>query len=78
MSAADALTFSSLLADLAFEAESGLRMPDAQKKELVERHRTTLMQRITVVLNSQREKKTINNRSLARSLVDIMSAEVFS
>jgi len=30
------------------------------------------------VLNSQREKKTINNRSLARQIVDIMSAEVFS
>ncbi len=78
MPAGDALTLSSLLADLAFEIDSGLRIPEAQKKELVQRHRATLMDRITVVLNSTREKKTINNRSLARTLVDIMSNEVFS
>jgi hypothetical protein len=78
MSASDALSFSSLLADLAFEIESGLRLPEAQKAELVQRHRTKLMERITVMLNSQREKKTINNRSLARQLVDVMSNEVFN
>lgn len=78
MPASDALVLSSLLADMAFEIESGLRMPAAQKEELVQRHRSKLMERIRVVLNSQREKKTINNASLARSLVDIMSNEVFS
>lgn len=78
LSAGDALTFSSLLADLAFEEEAGLRMPEARKAELVARHRAKLLERLTVVLNSQREKKTISNRSLARQMVDIMSSEVFS
>ena len=55
-----------------------LRMPEARKAELVQRHRKTLSERIRVVLNSQREKKTINNASLARQLVDIMCDEVFS
>lgn len=78
MDASKALVFSSLLADLAFEVDSGLKIPEAQKAELVQRHRATLMDRITVVLNSTREKKTINNLSLARQLVDIVSHEVFS
>lgn len=78
LSAGDALTMSSLIADLALQEDTGLRIPDAMKEELVERHRKTLMDRIAVVLNSTREKKTINNRSLARQLVDIMSHEVFN
>jgi hypothetical protein len=75
--ASDALTLSSLIADLAFQEDASLRIPNAQKEELVQRHRATLMDRITVMLNSQREKKTISNRSLARALVDVMSKEVF-
>ncbi len=78
LSATDALTMSSLLADLAFQEDTGLRIPNAQKEELVQRHRKTLLDRLSVVLNSQREKKTISNRSLAMQLVDIMSREVFS
>jgi hypothetical protein len=78
LSAGDALTMSSLIADLALQEDTGLRIPEAMKAELVQRHRKTLMDRITVVLNSQREKKTISNRSLAMQLVDIMSKEVFS
>lgn len=77
LSAGDALTFSSLLADLALQEDTGLRIPEAAKAELVARHRATLMDRISIVLNSTREKKTITNRSLARQLVDIMSNEVF-
>lgn len=77
LSASDAMLFSSLLADLAMQEETGLRMPNAQKNELVARHRATLLDRIRVVLNSTREKKTISNRSLAQKLVDIMSHEVF-
>lgn len=77
LSAGDALTMSSLLADLAFQEETSLRIPEAQKAELVARHRATLLSRITVILNSTREKKTISNRSLARQLVDVMSHEVF-
>lgn len=74
----DALTLSSLLADLAFEVDSGLKIPEAQKKELVARHRVTLLNRIRVVLNSTRETKTITNQMLAQQIVDILSAEVFS
>jgi hypothetical protein len=77
LSASDALTFSSLLADLALQEDTGLRIPEAAKAELVARHRATLLDRISVVLNSTREKKTISNRSLARQLVDIVSHEVF-
>lgn len=77
LSAGDALTMSSLIADLAFEAEAGLRMPEARKKELVDRHRATLLQRITVMLNSTREKKTISNKKLAQQIVDVLSHEVF-
>lgn len=78
LSAGDALTLSSLIADLALQEDTGLRIPEAMKAELVQRHRKTLLDRISVVLNSQREKKTISNRSLAMQLVDIMSKEVFS
>lgn len=74
----DALTLSSLLADLAFEVDSGLKIPEAMKKELVARHRVTLLNRIRVVLNSTRETKVITNQMLAQQLVDLMSAEVFS
>lgn len=77
LSAGDALTMSSLIADLALQEDTGLRIPEAMKEELVQRHRKTLLDRIGVVLNSQREKKTISNRSLAQQLVDIMSKEVF-
>lgn len=79
LSAGDALLFSTLLADLAFEAETGLKPAgSAVKAELIERHRVTLLDRLTVVLNSQRERKTINNRQLSKKLLDIVFAEVFS
>ena len=50
----------------------------AVKHELIERHRKTLCARLRVVLNSTREKKTVNNASLARKVVDIMLHEVFA
>lgn len=78
LSPSDALTASSLLADLAFAEETGLRIPEARKKELVDRHRSVLLKRIEVVMNSSREKKKVSNSQLAQQLVDIMSAEVFA
>ena len=79
LSASDALQFSTLLADLAFEAETGLKAAGpALKAELMDRHRTTLVNRLTVMLNSTREKKTTTNRGLAKQMVDVMMAEVFS
>lgn len=79
MPASDALAFSTLLADLAFEAETGLKPAgDVVKSELIERHRTKLVDRLTVMLNSMRERKTTSNRGLAKQLVDTMLSEVFS
>lgn len=79
LSASDALAFSTLLADLAFEVETSLKPAgDVVKAELMERHRVKLIDRLSVVLNSTREKKTTNNRTLAKQLVGIMMAEVFS
>lgn len=77
LSASDALSLSSLLADLAFEAETSLKVPEAMKKELVARHRKTLLNRIRVMLNSTREVRTINNHALAQTIVDAVSKEVF-
>lgn len=79
MSASDALAFSTLLADLAFEIETSLKPAgDVVKAELMERHRTKLVDRLALVLNSTREKKTTSNRALARQAVDIMLSEIFS
>ncbi len=49
----------------------------AVKHELIERHRKTLTKRLEIMLNSQREKKTVGNAALARQLVDTMLSEVF-
>lgn len=79
LSAPDALTFATLLADLAFEADTGLKSAGpAIKAELADRHRSKLTNRLSVLFNTQREKKTIDNRSLARQVVDIMLSEVLS
>lgn len=65
--------------DYAYELRGDLKPAGGSvRHELIERHRKTLAQRLTIVMNSQREKKTISNRSLARQLVDIMLTEVFS
>jgi hypothetical protein len=50
----------------------------AVKHELIERHRATLLKRIEVVLNSERDKRKVSNAAMARGLVDIMLSEVFS
>lgn len=79
MSASDALMFSTLVADLAFEAETGLKAAaPALKAELMERHRVKLIDRLNVVLNSTREKKTTSNRNLAKQVVEICMSEIFA
>lgn len=50
----------------------------AVKHELIERHRRTLTKRLEVVLNSQRETRTVSNAAMAKGIVDIMLSEVFS
>lgn len=77
LSASDGMSLSSLLADLAFEADSGLKIPEAQKRELVARHRERLRNRYRVMLNSLREVKYVSNEQLAQQLVDVASKEVF-
>lgn len=62
----------------AFEARDGIKpVGDALKAELVERHRMTLTQRVSLMLNSLRDDKTKTNGVLAKTLVDAMLAEVF-
>lgn len=79
MTAEQALAFSTLVADLAFEADTGLKAAGpAIKAELAERHRAKLTQRLTVVLGSRREKKAMSNGALARELVDICLKEILS
>lgn len=50
----------------------------AAKHELIERHRHVLTQRISIMLNSTREKKKINNATLAKMVTEAMLKEVFS
>ncbi len=79
LSASDALAFSTLLADLAFEADTGLKSAGpALKAELVDRHRTVLINRLSTMMNSQRENRLITNNGLAKQLVDVVLSEIFS
>ena len=78
MSAEVALAASDKLADMAFEADAGLRMPAAIKAAKVEKHRAVLMPRCRNILNSQRENKTLTNDQLAKQLLDVFCSEVFS
>ena len=73
-----ALQASQVLADMAFEADDGLKMPQAQKLAFVEKHRAVLLPRMTVMLNSLRENKTVSNEQLARQALDAFCSEVFS
>lgn len=73
------IDFAMTLIDLVYETRGDLKPAGgAVKHELIERHRATLTKRLEIVMNSTREKKTVNNRSLARQLVDIALAEVFA
>ncbi len=70
--AAEALTA------MAFEADTGLKpLGDTQKASLVQKHQDVMLPRLTVMLNSQREKKTISNNHLARMLWNAFAHEVF-
>lgn len=79
MSAPDALRFSTLVADLAFEADTGLKAAGpALKAELMDKHRRTLTRRLEVVMNSQREQRTVSNYKLAKEMVEICLKEVLT
>ena len=78
MNAETALLASQKLADIAFEADEGLRIPAAHKAALVEKHRGVLIPRLQVIFNSQRENITLSNEQLSRQIVDVVCSEVFS
>jgi len=50
----------------------------AAKHELIERHRLTLLRRFEIMLNSQRDKKKVDNAALSKQLTDTALSEVFS
>lgn len=79
ITAEQGLLASQILADLAFEADSGLKpLGPAQKAALVEKHRAVLLPRLRTMLNSLRDKRKIDNEQLAAQILDAVCAEVFS
>lgn len=74
-----ALDIGQMIIDLAFEADTGLKpLGPAAKAELVKKHREKLIPRVAMMMNSMREKRTISNDALARQIMDVVCAEVFS
>lgn len=78
MPAEVALAASDKLADMAFEADVGLRMPEAIKAAKVEKHRAVLIPSIASIFNSQRENKILTNQQLAIQIMDRVCKEIFS
>lgn len=79
MDPATALQASQVLADLAFEADGGLKpIGSAQKAAMVEKHRMVLIPRLATMLGSLRENKRVTNAQLAVQLTDVFCSEVFS
>lgn len=75
---AEAIPITEAIARHAFEADTSLKpVGDSLKASLVERHRMTLTQRLSVMLNSMRDDKSITNGKLAQNMVDAMLKEVF-
>lgn len=67
------------LADAAFEAYHGLKPAgNALKADLIDRHRTTLTQRVSLILGTVRGDKKKSNGMIARDIVEVMLKEVFS
>ena len=67
------------MTDMAFEADASLKpVGPALKASLIEKHRSVLHPRLTMMLNSLRENKTVANEHLAMQMLDAMCAEVFT
>ena len=74
-----AMLAAGLMAEMAFEADPGLKpIGPKLKASLIETHRAKLIPRLKVVLNSLREKKTVSNEQLGIQLLDIFCHEVFT
>jgi hypothetical protein len=73
-----AIAVAMALIDGIYELQGSLKPAGgAVKHELIERHRNVLTQRLTVMLNSQREKKKVSNHELAKVMVETMLKEAF-
>ncbi len=76
---AGALMMAECLSTMAFEADSGLKpVGETLKASLVKQHREKLEPRLTIMLNSQRENRTLGNKALARQVMDVIFSEIFS
>jgi hypothetical protein len=74
-----ALVAAQAMTDMAFEADSSIKpIGPALKASMIEKHRSVLIPRISMMLNNLREKKTITNEQLAIQIMDRFCAEVFS
>lgn len=74
----NAITLAERIAAAAYEVrEGGPPVGPALKAELADRHRRTLIRRLTVMLNSTREDKKISNSKLSQIVVETCLKEVF-
>lgn len=72
------VAISEAMARAAWEADTNLKpVGDALKAQLVEQHRTVLMNRLTIMLNTMRDDRTHNNWKLATQILDAVFAEIF-
>ena len=66
------------MTDSAFEAREGVKpLGDSLKSELVERHRMTLTQRLSLMLGTMRGDTTISDGKVAQALVEACLREIF-
>ena len=73
-----ALVAAQTLTDMAFEADASLKpVGSTLKASMVEKHRAVLIPRLTLVLNTQRERKKVTNELLAKQIMDAVCAEIF-
>ena len=76
--AQNAMDVATAMADLSFECRDAVKPAgDALKAELIERHRMTLTQRLSLVIGGQRENRGVSNGKLAQQIIDIVFAEIF-
>ena len=74
----NALEVAMRMSDLAFHADTSMKpVGDTLKAEIVERHRMTLTNRVSLMLNSLREDKKKSNGQVAQEVVDACLKEVF-
>ncbi len=79
LSTHDAVMCAGLIADLAYEADQGLKPAGkGLKAALVERARVKLTARVALMLRSMREDKTISHQKLAQEVVDVCLKETYT